>query len=406
MIFTAAPLPPMKQPTTYILILNCGSSSLKFSLYDAATLKVEVNGTARHLGTSNSVLEIKCRLDVLPADISKPMASVTDAAAAVIEWLKYRATDYAIVAIGHRIVQGGPDNYAPQLLTDALLRKLSKYTYLAPEHLPAELSVIKICQKSFTRIPQILCFDTAFHSNMPDVAKVYTLPAIYRSKGLQRYGFHGLSYEYILAKLAENHPVNKQKIIIAHLGNGASMAAVKNGKGMDTTMGVSPLGGLVMSTRPGDLDPGVLLFLLKEAKLSVEEADELLSKSSGLKAIAGTGDMEKLLQLQSTDKSAALAIDIFCYHARKHIGALAAAMNGLDMLVFTGGIGENSAAIRSQICKDLSFLGIKLSSKRNSHGKSVISKNKSAVTVKVIPTNEELTIARHTSILIKINNQP
>jgi len=396
----------MKQPETYILVLNCGSSSLKFSLYNSATLNVEVSGTARNLATDDSVLEIKCSHDILPAQINKPMPSATEAAMAVIEWLKYRASEYPIIAIGHRIVQGGPGNYHPQLLTAALLKKLSKYTYLAPEHLPAELSVIKLCKKLFTGVPQVLCFDTAFHSEIPDVAKLYTLPLHYRDKGLQRYGFHGLSYEYVMAALAKKYAVSKQKIIIAHLGNGASMAAVKNGKSVDTTMGISPLGGLVMSTRPGDMDPGVLLFLLKESKLSVEEADQLLSKESGLKAIAGTGDVEKLLQLQATDALAALAINIFCYHARKHIGALAAAMDGLDMLVFTGGIGENSAVIRARICKEISFLGIKLDSGLNVKDKGTISKNKSGVKVKVIHTDEALTIARHTSILLKTNNQP
>jgi acetate kinase len=234
---------------------------------------------------------------------------------------------------------------------------------------------------------------------MPPRAKYYPLPAVYKKEGLMRYGFHGLSYEYVMSQLTDIQS-DKQKIIIAHLGNGSSMAAVKHGKSIDTTMGVSPMGGLVMSTRSGDLDPGVVLFLLKRTNMSIPEADELLSQHSGLKAIAGTGDMLELLKNEPTDIKATEAIDLFCYQAKKYIGALAAAMEGLDLLVFTGGIGENSAAIRERICQGLEFLGISLYHKSNYENNRIISSIDSRVIVEVTPANEEWIIARHTQHLI------
>jgi acetate kinase len=232
---------------------------------------------------------------------------------------------------------------------------------------------------------------------MPDEAKYYPLPAKYQEQGLLHYGFHGLSYEYIMQKLkADMVKVKTQKIIIAHLGNGASMAAVKYGTCIETTMGLSPIGGLVMGTRSGDLDPGVILFLLKQGGLTVTQLDELLSKGSGLKAIAGKSDVRELLKMEAKDSKALTAITLFCYQARKFIGSLAAAMGGLDLLIFTGGIGENSAVIRERICLDLGFLGINLDKNSNYYNKKNISLARSRVNVLVMKTNEEAMIAQHT----------
>ncbi len=275
------------------------------------------------------------------------------------------------------------------------MQTLHHFAYLAPNHLPDEIKIIKIFQAAFRNVPQVACFDTSFHRDMPSFAKYYPLPAEYQEKGLMRYGFHGLSYEYIMQKLADSTSlIDRQKIIIAHLGNGASMVAVKNGVSVDTTMGISPIGGLVMSTRSGDLDPCVLLFLLKQTKLTANELDELLSKHSGLKAIAGTSDVQELLNKEGNDPRAAEALTVFCYHAKKFIGALSAAMGGLDTLVFTGGIGENSGIIRERICKDLNFIGIDLDTTKNLKNESIISKEISNVSVRVIQTDEELMIAR------------
>ena len=304
-------------------------------------------------------------------------------------------TRQSFSAISHRLVQGGPDHRKPELINEQLLKTLDQFVYLAPNHLPDELKTIKAFQAAFPGIPQVACFDTAFHKDMPSCARYYPLPGKYKDMGLMKYGFHGLSYQYILQELTSQDPeVTKKKIIIAHLGNGASMAAIKDGISVDTTMGVSPTGGLVMGTRTGDLDPSVLLFLLKKGKLTPNQLDALVSTESGLKAIAGRNDVQELLQAEPNDLKAGEALTVFCYAAKKFIGALAAAMGGLDLLVFTGGIGENSDIIRERICKDMKFMGIDLAD------------SNSRVAVRVIPTNEELMIARLTAGLLndKKNN--
>lgn len=389
----------MKRQEKFILTLNCGSSSLKFSLYDLNSLSLEISGAITHIATTVGTFRVKDKDDnILKKDL-KFYNSLDAAIKEVLNWLQENKNKYPLAAIGHRLVLGGPHRHDTELVTDGLIAELNNYIYLAPNHLPEEITAIKLFREAFEEMPQVVCYDTAFHANMPPCAKYYPLPLIYKKEGLMRYGFHGLSYEYVMTKLADQQP-DKKKIIIAHLGSGSSMAAVKNGKSIDTTMGMSPMGGLVMSTRSGDLDPGVVLFLLKRTNMSVSEADELLSKHSGLKAIAGTGDMQELLKNECTDDKATEAIDLFCYQAKKFIGAMAAAMGGLDMLVFTGGIGENSGAIRERICEGLEFLGISIYHKSNYENNRVISSIDSRVTVEVIPTNEEWMIARHTQSLI------
>lgn len=381
-----------------ILSINGGSSSLKFKLYTAS--KLMLYGSVAHIGTKNGQLEIRNPSHVLLFKHVENFKDQFAAATELINWFKNNQLLYNIAAIGHRLVLGGPNHLDPEVITDELLNSLNEFVYLAPNHLPNEIRMIRLFKQEFPDVPQVACFDTAFHQDMPFCSKNYPLPSKYAEKGLIRYGFHGLSYEYIMAKLAQKATsTSSRKIIIAHLGNGASMAAVRNGICVDTTMGISPMGGLVMGTRSGDLDPGVILYLLKHDKLTPEEVDDLLSKKSGLKAIAGTGDVQELLKNEATDTRAREALAVFCYHARKYIGALAAAMGGLDMLVFTGGIGENSAIIRERICTELEFLGIEIHQKLNYDRAEMISTEQSRVEVKVITTDEEWMIAKHTQTI-------
>ncbi|WP_158800136.1 acetate/propionate family kinase [Pedobacter sp. L105] len=384
-----------KEQNTYILSLNGGSSSLKFTLYRTDPFKLKLSGTVSRIGGKQGELEIKDRDGHVLEKRDKEYPSMETAATEVAEWLK--AGDYLLKGIGHRLVQGGPEHRQPELITAQLLAELNGFIYLAPNHLPDEIRTIEIFQQAFTNIPQVACFDTSFHKDMPSHSKDYPLPPQYKAKGLIRYGFHGLSYEYIMHALGERIPrIAREKIIIAHLGNGASMAAVKNGTCVDTTMGVSPTGGLVMGTRSGDLDPEVVLFLMKQGTLSVEELDDILSKQSGLKAIAGISDIQELLKAEKNNAQAKEAITVFCYSARKFIAAMAAAMGGVDRLVFTGGIGENSAVIRQRICKDLGFLGMDLHEKKKEESRDEISHKKSRVIINVQQTNEEWMIAKHT----------
>jgi acetate kinase len=382
------------QQNLSILVINCGSSSLKFSLYYTGSDLPELSGNVNHIGSAHAKLTIKTPDNEILESRTAAFKDMRSAVKDVIIWLKNRYDQGGLSAISHRLVQGGPAHRQPEIITEQLLKTLKQFIYLAPRHLPDELLTIKAFQRAFPGIPQVACFDTAFHNDMPSYAKNYPLPEKYREMGLMKYGFHGLSCQYVLQKLiAEDPAVTKQRIIIAHLGNGASMTAVQNGISVDTTMGISPTGGLVMGTRSGDLDPGVLLFLLKQEKLTPNQLDELLSNESGLKGIAGVSDVQELLKAEPDDPNAAEALTVFCYAAKKFIGALAAAMGGLDLLVFTGGIGENSAVIRKRICKDMGFMGLDLAD------------SKSRVTVRVIPTNEELMIARLTGDVLNDKNK-
>lgn len=383
-----------------ILVINGGSSSLKFSLYHIHSTQLELSGEVSHIGSKQGHMEITSGNKVIFTDHSS-YENLVDGANALIGWLKDNLHDLSITGIGHRLVQGGPEHRKPEMITDDVLQALHEFVYLAPNHLPNEIKTIKTFKSAFPDIPQVACFDTYFHRDLPSYARYYPLPEEYKNKGLIRYGFHGLSYEYIMQQLtAETPSVSGKKIIIAHLGNGASMAAVLNGVSVDTTMGLSPAGGLVMGTRSGDLDPGVILFLLKQEKLTTGQLDELLNKQSGLKAIAGISDVQELLKNEAHDTKAKEALTVFCYAAKKSIGALAAAMGGLDMLVFTGGIGENSSVIRERICSELSFMGIRINKGANRKMQDTISSKLSRVTVKMMKTDEEQMIFKHTQNII------
>jgi acetate kinase len=311
-------------------------------------------------------------------------------------WIKNHQISKDLQAVGHRLVHGGAAHIRPERVSPDLLTDLKLLVPLAPDHLPHEIRGLEVVRENFPEVPQVVCFDTAFHRQMPEVAQKYALPAKLSEAGVLHYGFHGLSYEFLTQELAkENVPYGK--LILAHLGNGASMTAIVDGRSLDTTMGMTPTGGLVMSTRSGDLDPGVVLYLLLEKGMSPDEVNYLLNHNAGLLGVSGTSaDMQDLLKQEKTNKNAALAIELFCYQARKFIGALAAVMGGIDTLVFTGGIGEKSAVIRERICANLKFLGISLDTDLNRQNSSVISDKKGRVKVRVMETNEELMLARHT----------
>jgi acetate kinase len=301
-------------------------------------------------------------------------------------------------AVGHRLVHGGPAHAAPERLDARLFERLRALIPFAPLHLPSELAVIEAVAARFPDLPQVVCFDTAFHRSMPELAQRLPLPGTLWDLGVRRYGFHGLSYEYVLGALG---PGRSGRLIIAHLGNGASLAAIRDGQPCETTMGLTPTGGLMMGTRSGDLDPGVLLYLLGQSGYDRARLNRLVNQEAGLLGVSGTSpDMKTLLAARGKDPGAALAVRMFCYHVRKHIGALAAVLGGLDMLVFTGGIGERAAPVRREVCDGLEHLGVRLDPERNDAHADPISAAGIRCTVRVIPTNEDLMIARHTHALL------
>lgn len=389
----------MAEPALRVLSINSGSSSLKFSVYHMADEqeRLDLKGELQGIGTPSGHVRIKNGAGDCLTDRDCKLPHHRAALYALLEELE-RHLPAHIDAIGHRLVHGGAEYATPQPITQELLRELDYLCLFAPEHLPQALEVIAALGERFPELPQIACFDTAFHRSMPARAQRLPLPAELWDQGVRRYGFHGLSYEYIVHELGvQAGPAAAQgRLVIAHLGNGASMAAVHQGRSVDTTMGFTPTGGLVMSSRSGDLDPGVIVYLLQDREMSARELNELLNRRSGLLGISDIStDMRTLLELRQHEPHAALAVEIFCYQARKFIGALAAALGGLDTLVFTGGIGEHAAAVRWEICRHLEFLGIRLDAARNARNAAVISEGGAPCTVRVMATNEDLMIARH-----------
>ena len=391
-------------PDSNILTINSGSSSIKFSLYVLGeTERLVLKGELGRIGVSQGFLQAK---DHEGNQLAAQELNLPDHEAALktlFDWLQGHEIGQELHGVGHRLVHGGPAHVKPQLVSSALIADLKLLMPLAPEHLPDEITGLEAVRRHFPDLPQVACFDTAFHRQMPEVAQKYPFPKSLSLEGLQRYGFHGLSYEYILQELVQEAGASAAsgKLIIAHLGNGASMAAIHGGRSLDTTMGLTPAGGLVMSTRVGDLDPGVIVYLLREKGMTPAAVNNLINHQAGLLGISGiSSDMHDLLAQESTQANAGLAVEIFCYQARKFVGALAAALGGLDTLIFTAGIGENSATIRARICAPLGFLGIRLDKALNERNSSIISRIDSRVTVRVMKTNEELMIARHTRDLV------
>jgi acetate kinase len=388
----------------YALVLNAGSSSLKFCVFrrpDEKDWQIAARGQIEGIGTSPR-LRVKDTQDVVLANNSLDVA-VTDghtAIDALASWLRSQWRGARVLGVGHRVVHGGLRCVQPVLVTPQILSYLYELVPLAPLHQPYNLAAIDGVFERLPDVPQVACFDTGFHSGHSQVADLIPLPRSICKSGLQRYGFHGLSYEYIASVLPQVAPeIAKGRVIVAHLGSGASLCALNDGKSIDTSLGFTALDGLCMGTRPGALDPGVVLYLFQTLGLTAKEVETMLYKQSGLLGISAiSNDMRDLLC--RSEPEARLAVDYFVYRAAKEIGALTAVLGGIDALVFTAGIGENSSEIRRRICEASSWLGVDLDTQANASGGPRISTAQSGVSAWVVPTNEELMIARHTGSLL------
>jgi acetate kinase len=371
-----------------ILTLNGGSSSLKFALYEVGGAVARLaSGTIGRIGT-----EVPHHERALELAFEK-LAAFRDGSGIP-----------GLVAIGHRVVHGGPDLHQPMLLTPEVVAELRRIEDLDPDHLPAEIAVIEAMTRRAPGLPQVACFDTAFHHTMPRVARLLPIPLAYEARGVRRYGFHGLSYEYLTEELERiaGREAAEGRVILAHLGAGASLAALHHARCVDTTMAFTPNSGVPMATRSGDMDPGVLLYLMRTERLEADALDDLFSRRSGLLGLSETTpDMRDLQARAPTDPRAADAIAVFCYQVKKTIGALAAALGGLDTLVFSGGIGENALEIRARIAEGLEHLGVVLDARRNEEGAPVITTDSSRCTARVIRTDEESILVRHTLGIIR-----
>jgi len=381
-----------------ILTINGGSSSIKFALFEAGeSLQRILAGGIDRIGQPEATLKVK-GLD--PGDNFSRAVKAPDHTVAVgilMDWIEKRTGRDALTAVGHRVVHGGPKYYKPQRITTEVVEDLRRLSPFDPDHMPEEILLAEAFRRRFPDLPQVACFDTAFHHDMPRVARMLPIPRRYEAQGVRRYGFHGLSYEFLvgeLARLAGTETI-QGRIILAHLGNGASLAAVHDGKSVDASMSFTPASGVPMSTRSGDLDPGLISYLARTEKMSAEQFNEMVNSQSGLLGISETSsDMHDLLDHETQDVRAAEAVALFCYQVKKWIGAFAAALGGIDTLVFAGGIGENAPAVRSGICDGLEFLGIELEEKKNAANEGVISAAAGRVAVRVIPTDEERVIAK------------
>lgn len=392
-----------------VIVINCGSSSLKFKLFDMGeTSRQLAEGVVEEIGKDSSKFtyfshkmgpgEKVIRQVVAPdhtAAVDKVAKILLDPEVGLFEG------NIKVDAVGHRVVHGGEKFSRSALVTKGVKQVIEDCAALAPLHNPPNLAGIEACEKIFEGVPQVAVFDTAFHQTMPEHVYLYGLPyQLYERHHVRKYGFHGTSHEYVHRRAVElmGQPASELKVITCHLGNGASITAVKNGKAYDTSMGLTPLEGLVMGTRTGDMDPAVVLYVMEKEQLDLESANTLLNKKSGLKGLSGvSNDLRDIMrEADAGNERARVAIDVFCYRIIKYIGSYAAAMGGLDAIVFTGGIGENAQAIRAQVCAPLEFLGVKLDAEQNAkRGQEVaITTTNSAVKVFVIPTNEELSIAQ------------
>ncbi len=388
-----------------VLVINGGSSSLKFAAYDTAERpSCVLSGKIDRIGRPDATLNVT---DTSGRNGRRSVKADTHATCVPIVAQLLRDADphISVCAIGHRVVHGGNAFFAPEKITDELIGRLRKLGSFAPAHMPVQIALIEAFGECYPNLTQVACFDTAFHRDMPRVARLLPIPRKYDAAGVQRYGFHGLSYTFLMDELERTAGIEaaRGRVILAHLGNGASMAAVSGGRSMDTTMAFTPAAGLVMSTRSGDLDPGVIEYLAKTEGMTAEQFYEMVHAKSGLLGVSEiSSDVRDLLQRESQDVRAAEAIALFCYAAKKWIGALTAALGGLDTLVFAGGIGENSPIIRARVCEGLEYLGMRVDRARNEASAPVITTDDSRVTVRVIPTNEECLIARE---VLKAINQ-
>ncbi len=388
----------MKPDAPRILTINGGSSSIKFALFEVgASHRRILEGGIERIGLREATLRVK---GLNQADNFSRLVTAPDhtvAVDALMDWIEERVGRAGLTAVGHRVVHGGPKYSDPQLITKEMVEELRQLKPFDPEHLPEEIQLTEAFHRRFPELPQVACFDTAFHKDLPRVAQLLPIPRRYEAQGVRRYGFHGLSYEFLMGELAcvAGAGAAQGQVILAHLGNGASLAAVRHGKPVDTSMSFTPTAGVPMSTRSGDLDPGLVWYLASTEGLDAKRFNEMVNFRSGLLGVSETSsDMRDLLESEARDVRAAEAVALFCYQIKKWIGAFAAALGGVDTLVFAGGVGEKAPIVRSRICDGLGFLGIELEEKQNVANADVISKAASGVVVRVIPTDEELMIAK------------
>jgi acetate kinase len=397
----------MKSAQSSVLTINGGSSSIKFAVYDIGKPQErKLYGNVDRIGLSDTCLTFSSQEVKALKSQSIEAADHRSAAKALIDWFEQQTVFSSVKAVGHRVVHG-MRHLQPEVVTQDLLDELHRIRPYDPDHLPREIELIEAFRQRYPKLPQVACFDTAFHQTMPRVAKLLPIPRRFDAKGVQRYGFHGLSYAYLMEELARvaGPKVAHGRVLLAHLGNGASVAAVKGGKSVDTSMGFTPTAGLVMSTRSGDLDPGLAPYLERTEQLSTQQFYKMVNHESGLLGISETSsDMRDLLAQAADDVRAAEAVELFCYQAKKWIGSFAAVLGGLDTLVFAGGIGENCPAIRARICEGLGFLGIDLHETRNAETAALISRDAGQVKVRVIRTDEELMIARCVARVVNLGS--
>ena len=384
-----------------ILVINSGSSSIKFGLFTVENLSRLWSGAIERIGQAKSRFYAYDERRALLFDRKKGIADHKTALKLLLNAIEQHTSGAELAAVGHRVVHGGPECACPVILTVEVEAQLRKLNPLAPMHQPHNLAGIAAVRNARPNITQVACFDTAFHYSLPRLARLTSLPRRLYAQNIRRYGFHGLSYEYIADALRRDAiDLEQERIIIAHLGNGASMCALKAGQSVETTMGFSTLSGLPMGTRCGDLDPGIVLYLLAEKRLGIKRVQHLLYEESGLLGVSGlSSSMEDLLK-QISSPEAAEAIDFYCYQARQHLAALTATLGGLDRLVFTGGIGANASSIRDKICTGMEYLGIVFDHQRNEEGARIISAQNSEIIVEAFATDEELMIARHVHSLL------
>ena len=390
-----------------ILTINGGSSSIKFALYQTGEpLERRLHGNMDRIGLSGTTLTFNDSTRNPPTSGSLAVPDQPSAANILIDWLKKQSEFEAVRAVGHRVVHG-MQHAEPAPVTPELLDELHRITAYDPDHLPREIELIEAFRQRHPKLPQVVCFDTTFHRSMSRVAKLLPIPRRYEAKGVHRYGFHGLSYAYLMEELAHlgDPAATTGRVILAHLGNGASMAAVRDGKSIDTSMGFTPASGLPMSTRSGDLDPGLVSFLARTEQMTAIQFDQMANHESGLLGVSEiSSDVRDLLAQEATDVRAAEAVALFCYQAKKWIGAFAAALGGVDTLVFAGGIGENAPLIRERICDGLGFLGVELDPQRNAKNAPLISPDVGRVKLRVIRTDEQLMIARSVARVLNLGS--
>jgi acetate kinase len=396
----------MNKPSS-LLTINGGSSSIKFALYQMEPLRRRLDGKIDRIGLSGTNLTVND-----PAEKVQSRQSINEADAAtpvsfLLDWLDAQQVFATVTAVGHRVVHG-MRHVEPQRVTAELLDELRRIMPYNPDHLPRQIELIEAFRRRHPTLPQVVCFDTAFHRSMPRVARLLPIPRRYEVQGIERYGFHGLSYQYLLEELARlgDPAAAKGRVILAHLGNGASLAAVRDGQSIDTSMGFTPTAGLVMGSRSGDLDPGLVYFLAHTEQMTASQFQHMVNHESGLLGVSEmSSDLSDLLARETHHVPAAEAVSLFCYQTKKWIGSFAAALGGLDTLVFSGGIGENATSVRARICDGLKFLGIELNETRNAISGPIISMDAKPVTVRVIRTDEEVMIARSVTRVLKLGAQ-